>query len=145
MEELLKKGKIMNQIKIKKIINSFYEIISGSPGDIRDWARFRSLFYNNAFVTPYVKSDVKKSESKVYSVDSYIDKLSDFLENSDFYECGYNYSINVFSNICQVESDYKASSDRLYKNILKTGRNFIHLIKEGDEWKILSMVWEDNT
>ncbi len=135
----------MNYNQIESLINSFYEIISGSTGDLRDWDIFRSLFYQGAFVTPFVKPEANNYGTKVYSVDSYIDKLSGFLYKNDFYECGFNYSVKIFSNICQVESEYKARSDKLYKNILKTGRNYIHLINDGDEWKILSMVWEDYT
>ena len=38
------------------IINALYEVISGEPGEARDWERFKYLFAKDAFLIPTNKN-----------------------------------------------------------------------------------------
>lgn len=130
--------------QIEKKLNRFYSIISGKAGTQRDWEQFTQLFAPNATLSTVISATNIMETPIIWNVESYIDRLIKFLGENDFYEIGYDYEIRHSANIAQVTSKYKATKNETDTNILKQGTNHIHLVKLDDEWKILSMVWEDD-
>ena len=126
-----------NQLEIIRVIDRFYEIISGIAGEERDWDEFESLFCDKASLMN------SKADPHPLDVSSYIVKLNKFLETNDFYEYGLNYDVKVYRNIVYVYSEYEAKESLDDDKLLKKGVNLVHLLRVNEEWKIVSMLWED--
>lgn len=130
--------------EIKKLIDSFYEIISGKAGQARDWERFKLLFFDNARLIPHKFDQDKNCITIPHDINSYITRLKGFLEKNDFYEYGYKYRIEQYHNIAQVYSTYEAKTSPNASKLLKKGTNLVQLINNGIEWKIINMLWQDD-
>ena len=127
---------------IESVIHAFYEVISGLAGENRDWDRFRSLFSPGASLVP---SSVVCSASlpSATSIESYVQRLVDFLSQHDFYETGFIHRIEVYGNIASVISTYEARHTINESEPFKRGVNFIQMLNNGNRWWITSMVWRD--
>lgn len=128
----------MNEKDISRVIDSFYEVISGKAYEDRNWEKFSSLFYQNARLINF------KGNNLSSDVDSYIAILAQWLKRNDFYEYGFDYEINTYGNIAQVSSRYEAKESNDSNLIIKSGRNLVQLVYTNGQWKILNMLWEDD-
>lgn len=125
------------------LIDQFYQLLSGSSSDERDWSKFSQLFIKHATLS-YIRKQLC-NEVVTLNISSYISRLSKVLSNQDFWESGADYQVCVSNHIASVISTYHASSDRQFLTTIKSGKNFILLTKIQHSWKISSMLWEDYT
>lgn len=125
---------------INSIIDQFYAHISGTVEDERDWESFKTLFTKDARLKPIKKNS---NNHEYVDINTYIENLSVFFKKQDFYEYGLDYKVLEFRDIATVSSKYIAKKRMNDNEIIKQGVNFIHLVKEENEWKISSMVWQD--
>ncbi|UCG62310.1 MAG: hypothetical protein JSV52_03230 [Candidatus Zixiibacteriota bacterium] len=128
---------------IKSRIDSFYEIISGTTGQVRDWDKMRSLFIPGAYVVICLSSKSKGATATVMGIDTYIENLARFLRDNDFHEIGIIHRTEIFGNIASVISTYEARHSPDEKDPMKRGVNFIHLCQDSGAWLITSMIWRD--
>lgn len=128
----------MNGKDISRIIDSFYEVISGKAYEDRNWGKFSSLFYQNARLINF------KGNNLSSDVESYIATLTQWLKRNDFYEYGFDYEISTYGNIAQVSSRYEAKESNDSDFVIKSGRNLVQLVYTNGQWKILNMLWEDD-
>ena len=126
------------------IVNKFFQIISGSSNQSRDWQSFKNLFSSDAILSASVKNMSNEYVLHSWSVDSYIERLDNFLKANDFYEKAENFNIVLSKNIPQLTCNYFASRNKSFSPELKRGLNHIHFIKKDGEWKIINSIWEDN-
>lgn len=133
-----------NEEKIREVIDTFYDILSGDTGSERNWHDFKKLFFPDARLIPVAFSDSGERVTTTYDVETYIQRLTTLLEKHDFYEYGYNYKIRCHGHIAQIHSLYEAKNNKTDPVPIKRGTNLIHLIFDGSEWKIVNMLWEDN-
>jgi len=99
-----------NETQIINNIDAFYKILSGPKSSSRDWSRFKELFCQNATLCPHKKAS-NGSNSEIFGIDVYIERLKKFLADNDFYEFGVDYKMNIYGNICSVYNVYQAFSD----------------------------------
>lgn len=133
-----------NESIIQRVIDKFYEIISGKAEKERNWDEFRSLFFSGNSSLASMKYNAKKEcITKRQDVESYIAGLNNYLKSNDFYEYGFNYEIKVVGSIANVYSEYAAKRKKEDMNIIKHGANLIQLIYDGHTWKVYSMLWQD--
>jgi hypothetical protein len=130
--------------KIQEAIDEFYDVISGSKEEQRDWDKFRSLFFSGDSALASIKfNEGKELTTKPLNVNAYITGLNNFLSAHDFYEYGLNYEICIFGSIAHVYSEYEAKRKKEDPCIIKKGVNLVQLIHDGHAWKIYSMLWQD--
>lgn len=125
------------------MIDGFYRIISGTAGTMRDWDAFRTLFLPGAILVPCPR-DHGPPDLGVRSVDAYIERLKSALADKSFFERGSDYRIERMGDIAHVTSRYEAFNSASGGTLLKCGTNLILLARSADEWKIASMVWQDD-
>lgn len=130
--------------EIKRLIDTFYEIISGKAGQERNWNRFKTLFFANAHLIPMKFDTNNNCITNPFDVESYIERLDTFLRTNDFYEYAINYEIKVFGKIAHVYSEYEAKASLDDDKPIKKGVNLVQLIHDGMVWKIVNMLWQDN-
>lgn len=134
-----------NDGQIQERIDAFYRIISGRAGQERNWEQFRTLFYPDARLTPNQRNTNNQFCAVAYDVEKYIARLSGFLGQNDFYEVGFIQRVEVYGDIAQVYSTYEARVTETSDEILKTGVCLVQFIYCSEGWKIISMVWEDDS
>jgi len=128
---------------IRSGIDDFYEVISGTAGQVRDWDKMRSLFIPGAYVTICPAAGSRVRSTTTMGVEAYIENLARFLKDRDFYEMGIIRHTEIFGNIASVISTYEARKSSDEEEPLKRGVNFIHLCYDNDRWLITNMIWRD--
>ncbi len=132
---------------LRDVLDCFYSILSGNAGQARDWEAFLSLFTKDARMYPH--SSVHSPSSPYYGkgvdVHAYIDQIQDFLLKNDFFETGRIVQAFSSGNIANVISTYEARHNKNDAQPYKAGANFIHLLYQPDGWRIVSMIWQDNS
>lgn len=138
-----RQGYIMNDPSgIESVIQAFYEVISGSAGTNREWDKVRALFCPGASLVP---SSVVcgSSPPSAISLESCIQRLAGFLSQHDFFETGFIHRMEVYGNIASVISTYEAFRAANGSEPGKRGMNFIQMLRDGNRWRITSMIWRD--
>ena len=133
-----------NEKEIRDVIKRFYALISGNRDEKRDWGSFRKLFFQSARLIPHNFGDERTYATKSYDVETYIESLESYLNKNNFFEEGVIHKIDIHSSIAQVDSTYIAKTDPGDIKPLKRGKNYIQLLNDGTDWKLVSMLWEND-
>ena len=62
---------------------------------------------------------------------------------TSFYEFEVARQVRRFGNVAQVWSVYETRRDRRAKRALGRGINSIQLIREGEAWRVLGLLWDE--
>jgi hypothetical protein len=125
------------------IVKAMYETISGLAGQ-RNWQRERSLFLPGARLIPIGKRIHGKDGLQVLTVDEWIDDVSEFFAENDFWESEITSHVDRFGNMAQVFSTYEAR-DREDGAPIGRGINSIQLLFDEGRWWIVSVMWDNET
>src|SRR5688572_9111899 len=135
---------------IDAIVDALYDVISGPPGQARDWARFRSLFVPTARMIPVGLIPTGTAPSgahadaahglRLMGPNDYIASSGPLLLDKGFHERELARRVEQFGHIAQVFSSYEA---RIVKDDhTMRGINSIQLMNDGKRWWIMSLMWE---
>jgi hypothetical protein len=127
---------------VNTTVTRLIEIISGPKGVERDEAAFRDLFSLNARLG-WVGTKEDSTAFVHLTVDEFIKRSWRFYSEYGFKEKVYKNTINIYGNIAQVFQSYGTSiNDKPERN---RGINNIQLVYEGGKWKIVSIIWENES
>lgn len=125
---------------IDGIIKAFYEVVSGAPGQPRQWARDRTLYTADVrFVG--MSEENGKVRADIMSHAKYVNGSNDFFVNSGFTEREINRVTRKFGNLAQVFSTYEFSTAD--KKTSGRGINSIELFWDGARWWISAVAWDE--
>ena len=127
------------------IIKAVYDTISGPAGK-RNWQRLRSLYLDGARLIPIGKRVHQEGagELRVMSIDEWIEDVTGFFAENDFYESEIARHFHRFGNIVQAFSTYEARDDREGRPIAR-GINCIQLLQREDRWWIVTVMWDNES
>ena len=128
---------------IDAIVKALYDVISGEPGP-RNWDRFRSLFYADAYMAAMVQGPDGKLSLKKFSPEEYIKMNGPMFEKFSFMEKELGRTEDTFGNIAQVFSAYEFTLGTP-SPMTERGVNSIELVQENDRWYVLSVMWADES
>ncbi|HYG01731.1 MAG TPA: hypothetical protein VD927_04755 [Chryseosolibacter sp.] len=128
---------------IDAVVKSLYDVISGEAGP-RNWDRFRSLFYADAYMAAMIPGPDGKPTFKKFSPEEYIKMNAPMFEKFSFMEKEIGRTEDVYGNIAQVFSAYEFTLGTPTP-MNERGINSIELIKENDRWYVLSIIWNDES
>jgi hypothetical protein len=125
------------------IIKALYDTISGPAGK-RNWQRERSLFLPGARLVPIGKRIHGEGGLHVMSVDEWIEEVTPFFAENDFWEMEVMRHMDRFGNMIQAFSTYEARYSKDGPSIAR-GINSIQLVYHDKRWWILSVMWDNES
>ena len=121
------------------IVSALYEVISGEPGEPRDWERFKYLFAKDAFLIPTNKSTEGVFGYRKMTPEDYINFFSTRIKTG-FFEKELKHELVSFGTVTHVFSTYET---RETKNgpITNRGINSIQLFNDQNRYYIMNVFW----
>jgi hypothetical protein len=129
------------QAKIDALIAAFYEVISFEEGGSPDWERMRTLFSPHARITR-----ITPEGTDYYDVDGFQEMAKEALDlglYTRFYEVEVRRDQRLFGGLAHVLSAYETKQTPQSSEPFARGVNSLQLIREGDDWKVLSLFWDE--
>jgi hypothetical protein len=125
------------------IIAALYEALSG-PAGTRNFQRLRSLYFEGARLIPIGNRIHADGDTQVMSVDEWIDDISEFFEENDFFIEEIRRHSDRFGDMIQVFSTYEAR-DSKEGGKLTRGIRAMQLLHREDRWWIVNVMWDNET
>lgn len=125
---------------IDAIVAALYDVISGPPGQARDWNRMRSLFIPGGRLMPVGGKTKDAIGIRLLTVNDYVATSGPLLLDKGFQERELARTVEQFGNIAHVFSTYEA---RIIKDDhTLRGINSLQLMHDGKRWWIVSLMWQ---
>ncbi|MEO7503621.1 MAG: hypothetical protein ABIT69_00370 [Sphingomicrobium sp.] len=123
---------------IDATIRDVYAVISGPPGQKRDFAHMRSLFEPKATLRVIGPRGVRGG-----SLDDYIRQSGPILEKEGFTEHELGRRVEVYGDLATVWSSYdgRTASGSFHER----GINSFQLVRVGGRWLVASILWQEET
>ena len=123
---------------IDAAIRGVYEVISGPPGQKRDFDRMRRLFAPGATMKAIGPKGLHGG-----SVEDYIARDKDILEREGFTERELGRRLQVWGGLASAWSSYdgRTASGSFHER----GINSFELVKIDGKWLIASILWQEET
>ena len=123
---------------IDAAIRGVYEVISGPPGQKRDFDRMRSLFAPGATLKATGPKGVRGG-----SLEDYISRNKDVLEQKGFTERELGRRLEVWGGLATAWSAYDGrTADGSFH---ERGINSFQLVKIDGKWLVASILWQEET
>lgn len=126
---------------IVQALAELYEVISFEEGADPNWNGLESVFHERARITRITPegSDYLEPTSFLAMTRSMVE-LGAY---TSFYEFEVEREVRRFGNMAQVWSLYETRRNRRAAEPLGRGINSIQLIFEGDRWRVLGLLWDE--
>ena len=132
---------------VDAIIAALYGVISGPPGQSRDWDRMRSLFHPSARMEPIGQRRDGGFQVNVLTPDDYVRRSGEMLVKFGFTEREIARKQERFGNLVHLWSTYEGrftGEGAPTKEPIR-GINSIQLAFDGTRWWILNLTWQAET
>lgn len=124
---------------VESTIQALYEVISGGPGEPRDWDRFRHLFTPDARLIPTRKDDQGNFTYHALTPEEYVQLFSSRI-HTGFYERELSQRTERFGTIVHVFSTYE-TKEKKEGPVTNRGINSIQLFKDNDRYYVMNIFW----
>ncbi|MGQ8364948.1 hypothetical protein [Glaciecola sp. 1036] len=131
-----------DNIALEDIAPTLYSIVSGAPGEARNWDLFKSLFANNGTITP-VFHEQDKPVIEQMSVASFIALNESLFNDIGFYESEVDSMIIEVGHMATIISLYE-SREAPGQPVYSTGINSFQLVNDGNRWCVISVTWDSD-
>ena len=128
--------------EFQDITRRLYAVIS-EPEEERDWDSVRDFYHPRAMMVRTGIGDDGQPFVRAMTFDEYLENVSELLAGISFSEVEISQEATVFGNVARVASiyefEYRSGGD------VRRGRgvNFFNFVNEGDGWKIMNIVWDN--
>ena len=123
---------------IDQTIRGVYDVISGPPGQKRDFDKMRSLFVPGATLKAIRPKGVRGG-----SLDDYITRNAAILEKEGFTERELGRRVELWGNLATAWSSYDGRTAN--GSFHERGINSIQLVKTDGKWLVASILWQEET
>ena len=121
---------------IDAAIRGVYEVISGPPGETRDFDRMRSLFAPNATLKSISPRGLHGG-----SLEDYISRNKDVLERDGFTERELGRRVEIWGGLATAWSAYDGRTAN--GSFHERGINSFQLVKVDGKWLVASNLWQE--
>ena len=123
---------------IDRAVHGVYEVISGPPGQKRDFNRMRSLFAPGATMKAIGPKGLRGG-----TVEDYISRNAEILEKDGFTERELGRRVEVWGGLATAWSAYDGrTADGSFH---ERGINSFQLVKVDGKWLVASILWQEAT
>jgi hypothetical protein len=123
---------------IDQAISAVYDVISGPPGQKRDFDRMRSLFAPNATMKAIGPKGLRGG-----NVEDYISRNAEILEKEGFTERELGRRVEVWGGLATAWSAYDGRTAN--GSFHERGINSFQLVKVDGKWLVASILWQEET
>jgi hypothetical protein len=124
---------------VDALIKALYDVISGDPGQSRDWDRFRYLFTPEAKLIPTGKNAEGKITHRVMSPEEYVQMFTNRI-TTGFFERELYQVKEEFGTIVHVFSTYE-TKEKKDGPVTNRGINSIQLLKTNERYYVMNIFW----
>jgi hypothetical protein len=124
--------------EIDQAIRGVYEVISGPPGQKRDFDRMRSMFAPGATLKAIGPKGLRGG-----SVEDYIKRNAEVLERDGFTERELGRRVEVWGGLATAWSAYDGRTAN--GSFHERGINSFQLVKIDGKWLVASILWQEET
>lgn len=128
---------------VDSIIPALYDVISGPPGQARQWDRMMSLFHPAARLIPTGCNAEGKCGARILTPDEYRRLADSGLVAIGFREREVSSRVERFGNVAHVWTQYESYRFDEATPFMR-GINSIQLLWDGARWWILSVFWDND-
>jgi hypothetical protein len=121
---------------IDQAISAVYDVISGPPGQKRDFDRMRSLFAPNATMKAIGPKGLRGG-----NVEDYISRNAEILEKEGFTERELGRRVEVWGGLATAWSAYDGRNAN--GSFHERGINSFQLVKVDGKWLVASILWQE--
>jgi hypothetical protein len=123
---------------IDAAVRGVYEVISGPPGQKRDFDRMRSLFASGATLKATGPKGLRGG-----SLEDYISRNAAILEKDGFTEREIGRRVEIWGGLATAWSSYDGrTADGSFH---ERGINSFQLVKIDGKWLVASILWQEET
>jgi hypothetical protein len=130
-----------DQVAIESAVQAVYTVISGPAGQ-RDWVRFEGLFAPGARLISTRRKDGVVT-ANVMTSQEYATKAGAYFADHGFFERPAANRVERFADIAHVFSTYESRHASSDEKPFARGINSFQLVRIGDDWKVLTIFWQD--
>jgi hypothetical protein len=126
---------------IARLLSRLYEVISFSEGGEPDWSGMSEVFSAHAHITR-----VTPEGTDYFDLPTFQAMAQEMLRlgaYTAFHEQEVACRVECFGNIAHVASAYETKRDPEARACLSRGINSLQLVRENDNWRVLSLCWDD--
>jgi hypothetical protein len=123
---------------IDQAIHAIYDVISGPPGQKRDFDKMRSLFAPGATLKAIGPKGLRGG-----SLEDYISRNAAILEKEGFTERELGRRVEVWGGLATAWSAYDGRTAN--GSFHERGINSFQLVKIGGKWLVASILWQEET
>ncbi len=129
-----------NDVKsVDAIIGAVYAVISGDPGQARDWNRFRNLFKPETRLIPTRKNESGELIIRAMSPEEYIELFSSRV-STGFFEKELHRVSESYGTVTHAFSTYE-TKEKKDGPVTNRGINSIQLFYDGQRYYIITIFW----
>ena len=129
-----------NDVKsVDAVIGAVYAVISGEPGQARDWNRFRNLFKPETRLIPTRKNEPGELIIRAMSPEEYIELFSSRVSNG-FFEKEIHRVTESYGTVTHAFSTYE-TKEKKDGPVTNRGINSIQLFYDGQRYYIITIFW----
>jgi hypothetical protein len=126
---------------ITDLLKQLYAVISFEEGEEPDWPGLERIFSRHARITRITPEGADYLDPA-----SFLAMTRNFLDigaYTSFFEFEVARRVERFGDIAQVWSLYETRRNKTARVALGRGVNSIQLIREGDAWRVLGLLWDE--
>jgi hypothetical protein len=123
---------------IDQALHDVYAVISGPPGQKRDFDKMRTLFAPNAQLRVIGPKGIRGGD-----LENYIAKSGPILEKEGFTEHELGRRVEVYGNLATAWSSYDGRTGT--GSFHERGINSFQLVKVDGKWLVASILWQEET
>lgn len=126
----------------RDVTAALYAVVS-APAGKRDWEGIRHWYHPDARLVRTGINEDGGSFARVMSFDDYVENAETLLADVRFNEVETSHEVRFFGNVAQLASGYEFSWDSPAESRQGRGVNFFTIVFDGSDWKIMSIVWDN--
>jgi hypothetical protein len=131
-----------DEAAIGAVVDAMYAMVSGPAGP-RDWSRQQEVFHPEARQMRTGVDEAGGPWIRIMTPQAYRADTAEFFAATDFFEVEIARRIDVLGNMAHVWSLYEARHAPHDATPERRGINSIQLYNDGQAWRIISMIWDN--